>query len=37
MNKCKKCFVSGSAKARFATLLDFFGFLVLLGYRYFFF
>ena len=33
MNKCKKCFVSGSAKARFPNLLDFFGFLVLLSYR----
>lgn len=37
MNKCKKCFVSGSAKARFPYLLAFFQFLVLFSYRFFFF
>ena len=36
VNKCKKCFVSGRAKARFPDLLAAFGFLVLLSYRFFF-
>ena len=37
VNKCKKYFVSGRAKARFPDLLAAFGFLVLLSYRFFFF